>query len=708
MKGASGEGLIAIVVIIVILGYALMYIAIAAGIGLALLGLFLLFRWLFIGWAKDSKADPLFTKAAKTAVKNKNFVRQDFAEEHTLSDERMKLIISQLRIAGILDGCSVQVEKQWGLHSIFKAINSEEDFFLARIQDETSRVVSSIDDQKKSESNPYLLSILESLRSYVEFGLKLNYLNTKLLAIHDYAEQNEIDEVQNQIKFLSAKGNSLDFFEEDDIMQAFDEFESYIANTTSAKTWNSNHQRIDISQESFCDIQINGLAREVPFMASDGIEAYFYPSFVVIYRRNSETQVLRIVDYQSIGVKISSFTETRSTWFDDKDATIAYRTWLHSRVNGGPDLRYKNNPSTPYFSFYRAAISPIGLDIISGSSSITDNIKKAFNKIKPGFTPRQKKSKEQATAYEEKTGVAKPSNTTYSDLQHVFEEMASVYDSILPDKSLCHVIDTEIHMPQPSGKDVDIPYKVMLVMFIDLLKCYQGMGHLIDFKKRDSYLLPMVTNIKFRKAMTTESEFVDFMELDKVAYIYKNLLLSFETWAKNDGPEFLFCRFAKSENPVVYNKYMILMVSASDYIERANPYNTTQEKKWFDNLSTLLANESIINKQEKSKKHLSDLGVKIANVIRENSIPVDSIQEGTLISILSDHHIFDSVEEKASARILRQSMTEGVLMVVMSKGPTSIEGATAIHDFILTSGFDSAKAKSIIEDVYYSFHPEVE
>lgn len=594
MRRGGSEGLIAILIILVMIGYALMYAAIAAGIGLAIYGLFLLFKFLFIGRAKKTKADPLFTKAAKTAVKKKGFVRQDFAQRNSLSDERVDFIITQLRIAGIIDGSSVLIDKQWGLHSVFKSINSDDDFFISRIQDEINSIVSSIDDQLRDESNLDFLSVLELIKGNAEVGMKMSYLRTKLLAIRDYADQSEIDVVQEQINGLSAQGNVIDLFEEDTVMQVFDEFESYLANSTSVKTWNSDHQRIDISQESFCDIHINGQSREVPYIASNAVEVYFYPSFTIVYRRYSETQKIQVLDFQSYNINTTSFTEPPSVWFDEKDATVAYHTWLHSRVNGGPDLRYKNNPSTPHYSFYKASISPIGIEIISGSSKTINDIKKAFGVIKTLVTVRNKPQKETMMTYSEKTGIDKPSIATYLDLQQVFKEMVSVYDCILPNESLCEIIDTEIHMPQPNGKDVEISYKVMLVMFIDLIKCYQGMGHPIDFEKRDSYLLPMITNLKFRNRMTTEIEFMSFMNLNEVAFIYKNLLLSFEDWAKGDGSGFLLPRFAQPESEEICYQYLILMISASNYIRRANPGSYNQEKKWFEFLSKNLAEHSSI------------------------------------------------------------------------------------------------------------------
>jgi len=181
MKGGGIEGLIAIVVILVIIGSALMYVAIAAGVIAALYGLYLLLRWLLIGWAKKSKADPMFSIAAKTAVKNKNFVRHDFAVKHSLSDERKKYIITQLRIAGVLDGCSVLIDKQWELHSVFKSINSEKDFFLSRIQSGIGSVVTAIEDQIKIEVDPDVISVLESIKANAKIGIQTHCCPLKVV-----------------------------------------------------------------------------------------------------------------------------------------------------------------------------------------------------------------------------------------------------------------------------------------------------------------------------------------------------------------------------------------------------------------------------------------------------------------------------------------------------------------------------------------------
>ena len=697
--------MIAIVVILVIFGSILMYVAIAAGIGLVLFGLFLLCKWLFIGWTKKTKADPLFTSAAKEAVKNKGFDRKGFAKKHSLSYERVEFIITQLRLAGVMDGCEVLIDKQWNLRPVFKSINDADDFFLARIQEETNSVLASIDNQKDNESNAELISVIESIRSNADARMKLSYLKAKLLAFHDYADQSEIDAVSQLINNISASGGEIDFSEEDETMQRFEEFSSYLTNTSSAKIWNGSHVLIDIAQDSFCDIHINGKPCEVPMIADCKVESFFYPSFVIVLRRYSPDNSFHVFDYRQFKVTNSSFSEPLSPWFDANDASVAYRTWLHSRVTGGPDLRYKNNPSTAYYSFYKAVISPVGIEVISGNASVTENIKKAFKTIKTQLSSATKTKVEIMMENATRPRVEKPIDDAYSALQHVYTEMVSVYNTIMSNKDLCGVINTEIHMPQPSGEDVEISYKVLLMFFIDFIKCYQGMGHVIDFSKRDSYLLPMATNLKINERLTSENVFLHFMKRKEVENVYKNLLLSFEGWAKKDGPDFLLTRFAEKESIDISNQYKMLMISASDYIQRASPQNTPLEKAWLERLLHSFTDKSKNEDNDKNVYHTSELGKKIARVIHNNAIPIESIVDGSFVSILNDYLIFDSIEEKASARILRQAIADGTLSIVIAKGPSSIEGINAIKNFAISTGFDSAKAESIISDVYYGFYP---
>ena len=514
MRKGGEEGLIAIAVIIVLLFKVLMYVAIVAGVCLGLYGLFLLIRWLFIGHAKNNKADPLFSKAAKAAVKNESFDYQGFAQRHSISDDRSRFILKQLRIAGVMDGNTVLVDKLWKLRSVFRSINVEEDFFITRLQEEVFRIQSAIEQQAKNELNADVLSVLATIQDNVEAGMKLDYYKSKLKAIQDFSGQDEIEALKKGISDITLKSVIVDISEGNDIMQRFDDFDSCFTYEKTVKTWNNKHQRLCISQDSFCDIHINGKPLKVPTIADSDVEIYFYPSFAIVFRRHSPKKTLKVIDYLTFSVSTRSFTEPESSWFETSDASVVYRKWLHSKVNGGPDLRYKHNPSTAYYAFYKAKISPIQIDVISGNSAYIDKIEKAF------------------------AIISKPTR-------------------------------------------------------------------------------------------------------------------------------------------IISNR-------------------------------TLLRSQAPLLKPSYDKSYPSELDGKIAQTIRRYCISEGTIDNGTLVSILSDYQIFSSMEEKAYARILRQAIQEGVLAIVMDKGPTSIEGINAIKNFVASSGFDETKTEFIIKAIYYGFRSMTE
>lgn len=179
------------------------------------------------------------------------------------------------------------------------------------------------------------------------------------------------------------------------------------------------------------------------------------------------------------------------------------------------------------------------------------------------------------------------STRAFSSAYMVYDEMLKVFKEIRGNKEICSVLRKEIHMPTPQKKDVDTELKVILVFYIDCVKCLQNMGHEINFKKRDSYLLPMAINLKFRRKYSTELEFKEFMAIDSVRYLYEGLLISFGPWAKQDGPEFLFTRFAKDVDKEICKKYVDLMINASKYIKGSNPINPRLEDRWISGLETI-------------------------------------------------------------------------------------------------------------------------
>lgn len=179
------------------------------------------------------------------------------------------------------------------------------------------------------------------------------------------------------------------------------------------------------------------------------------------------------------------------------------------------------------------------------------------------------------------------STKTFASAQLLYKEMLKLYGRIRLNKKLCSKLRSEIRIPNPQRGDVNIELKVISVFYIDFVKCLQNMGHAIDFEKRDSYLLPMALNLKFKQKYTTELEFKEYMAIDSVRYLYEGLLISFGPWARQDGPEFLLTRFGEEIDKEICKDYVALMINASNYIKESNPCNLAQENDWIMKLSKI-------------------------------------------------------------------------------------------------------------------------
>lgn len=375
MARGGSDGLVALAVVITIVVMALKYIAIAAGIGIVVFALFYLFKWLYIGKVKDSKADPLFTQAAKEAVKHKSFKADVFQQRYSLSDERMRYISTQLTYAGILSEKGVIVNNQWGLHSIFKHINTENDFFLSAIEEEVQKAQDAIAQQIKKESNEVAISILTTLNKNVRGEIMVDYLSLKQAS----ASPEEINAITEQINAYTSSFESLSIVEDNTTLAEFNSFCSLLDSTNSARIWSSKHNELKIIPRSFSNIKINEQVVNVPFIENKDLGVYFYPSFVIVSSlKERRVQTVHVLNYNEIEVKTRSYLESKGTWFNANDADESHTTWLHTCKDGSPDLRYSYNPATTYYHFYAAELSGLRLEIISGDSNAIEHIEKAF------------------------------------------------------------------------------------------------------------------------------------------------------------------------------------------------------------------------------------------------------------------------------------------------------------------------------------------
>lgn len=508
MKGGGSEGgLLALVVIIAVIAYAIMYIAIAAGACLAAYVLFLLVRMLYVGWIKSPKADPLFSKAAKTIVRKKRLDISRFRSDNGISSDRMNLITTQLDLAGIAKNGVSCLDSVWQLHDIFRDINRSDSFFIDKVFEKGEECRLAYEGQIASASNKLTVFFLSILRDQHCGQIIMDYLNLWKSGCQAYATSEEINKINVLIRNNGAPSSVVDMCITSDAMKAFQKFDSAISALANTKLWFANHHRCRFARKSFLNLQINGSIQDVPYLKEGQNEFFFYPSFILsLHQKNNQ---LSLIEYSDVSVAIHHFNQLQDSWFEPTDASVAYSTWLHTCKDGSPDLRYSYNPHMIYYRFTGAAISIFKEEIVSGDITVIERIRDSFR------------------------------------------------------------------------------------------------------------------------------------------------------WMYNNTP-------------------------ASCSIQKGTFHPT-------------------VDQAVDDEPRLTPLGQKIKQTIIDNSIKIDVIDRGLLVSLLNDYRVFETVTERKCANILRRAVSDGTMSKVMSQGLSSPDTEDYIHKFIQTSGFDEALVRSTIYDVYLSF-----
>lgn len=174
-------------------------------------------------------------------------------------------------------------------------------------------------------------------------------------------------------------------------------------------------------------------------------------------------------------------------------------------------------------------------------------------------------------------------NKEYYPSYLVYLEMKELYDIILSSPTLKESIKKGITFPTPSADDVDIQQKVMLIIIIDLIKCFHNMGHDIDLSNKDSVILIIATSLGLKTKTVLDSGAAFQLYREHLSYWYNGIINAADTVVKHDQMDLLFLRMPINNNDIT-KRYLDFIITASRYIKESQPINTSMEKMWIDNI----------------------------------------------------------------------------------------------------------------------------
>ena len=391
----GGGGLEAGVILLVLVSFILYYAAIAIGIAAlsvaVIWGIYILIRELYVGSIKQGDTKDVLTKASKYIYKHKKEPISSFRSRLQLDEPLYAYLLDQMKLAGIIEEKNNELSRSlsntWSLGPIFKAINQDNDYFNTRIHAISEDVKTRIAKQVQNEKDEITLSILSSYSECYEHILKLEHLKVRERYIITTGDVSEINKVSTEISEHDAQiqCKRLNISCDSSMLPIYMKFITSTISLNNSGLWsNVGKVRLNVMKADDCVVSINNNTIDIPLIEIDNYTLYLLPHFMLEVDDLSRNKVVRLIEWKNVRVSENQTTHCleHSNWFSDHEAEYAYRSWLHQRVNGGPDLRYSYNPSFSYYYIQEISVSDTQLDILSGSRLLASNFISALKSLK--------------------------------------------------------------------------------------------------------------------------------------------------------------------------------------------------------------------------------------------------------------------------------------------------------------------------------------
>ena len=379
-------GLILIVLIAMGVYYTFIAILICVSICAAFYGLYWIVRTIYVGKVKNEDADPLFTKISKWIMKEENrhhkISPKLLEETFHIEEERAIYIIQQLTCTNIINAQKVVCKNYWVLGDKFREINSNPIFFMDCLNNKIVSLRNDIDILINNSTNVHVQSILTAFQNAIPFVLRINFLQLKKKALSSYAQQDIINLLDKQIfqETHDFGNNKIDIVTTTAIANCYNELCMNITKAASLKVWSKLHSQVYITCENFFSANINGIEKPIPCITLGACKYYIFPTFVIEFQ-DCPKPIFKLSEIKDIKAYITKKHITKEPWFEESEIPVTSTSYLHTCLDGTPDLRYKHNPRICYYGLRQIDFRGLDLSLVSGQYDF-QVWSKYFEKIK--------------------------------------------------------------------------------------------------------------------------------------------------------------------------------------------------------------------------------------------------------------------------------------------------------------------------------------
>lgn len=217
----------------------------------------------------------------------------------------------------------------------------------------------------------------------------------------------------------------------------------------------------------------------------------------------------------------------------------------------------------------------------------------------------------------------------FNEVTKVVEDVYTVYEKVLRLPNIESFVDSMgVQFSMNNSPMTNVKEKILLMFQVDLTRCYNGLGHLIDLSSKEG--LGLFYFIALTKGCPSKRNFENF-SIVKAVYQSdaESILKGIKTYIDSTpslSEVFFISRLLAAHDTELHRKFLVAMYRFASITAKADNTVTSEEAEWLSNIMKLQENggQEIVQTQDEDEQldtpanvpHIPNLDLIFADVAR--------------------------------------------------------------------------------------------
>ncbi len=337
---------------------------------------------------------------------------------------------------------------------------------------------------------------------------------------------------------------------------------------------------------------------QVPVIPITSIrKLYFYPRFVIATNFPSGFNVL------PINKVTLSYSQTRFQEESDipSDAKIGGTTYKYVNKDGGPDLRFSNNPKISIALYGEIQIKPFGLNYHISRDDYAKGLELSFRALQNAYnndiddqsspisdTPISIDSDTDSTLITPSEGNSGVGESYFNDILDAAKRLLEFGDILATNLGFCKLIGESISgNVNWNGRLLTEPKdKMPIYLWADVINCYSGLGHGFDLSTNEGLGIVLFNTLRVNREFPFYYHSWNIIK-DPFIGASENLIRNTLPKMSCNSDIFMLEKCLKEYDIQLHNQYVVLLYRFASLVAKADKKISPTEAAWLNKIMAL-------------------------------------------------------------------------------------------------------------------------